>query len=86
MWLYMFINFKQWDKYLRYFYTSIFVDIENNKKMANEREAKAMEAATDALSGRLAELKSSAGIQSLYFFREGVSRGGVEGEERGFHF
>ena len=44
--------------------------------MANEREAKAMEAATDALSGRLAELKSSAGIQSLYFFREGVSRGG----------
>ena len=29
--------------------------------MANEREAKMMEAATDALSGRLSELKSSAG-------------------------
>ena len=29
--------------------------------MANEREAKQLEAATDALSGRLAELKSSAG-------------------------
>ena len=29
--------------------------------MANEREAKQMEAATEALSGRLAELKSSAG-------------------------
>ena len=29
--------------------------------MANEREAKQLESATDALSGRLAELKSSAG-------------------------
>ena len=35
--------------------------------MASDREAKAMEAATDALSGRLAELKSSAGRHYILF-------------------
>ena len=42
--------------------------------MTNEREAKAMEAATDALSGRLAELKSSAGIHSILFLRRSKIR------------